>query len=103
MRYFLYARKSTQKYRCRGQTSALYRGAACGIARARQAPLVRKAFELYARNGSRLEDIANFLFQHGIKTGATRGWSRGGGRPLKKDQITFLLSNPFYFGHFKYS
>ncbi len=69
----------------------------------RKAPLVRKAFELYAKNGSRLEDIARFLFQHGIKTGATRGWSKGGGRPLKKDQITFLLSNPFYFGHFVYS
>ena len=69
----------------------------------RKAPLVRKAFELYAKNESRLEDIAGFLFQHGIKTGATRGWSKGGGRPLKKDQITFLLSNPFYFGHFAYS
>ena len=69
----------------------------------RKAPLVRKAFELYAKNGSRLEDIAQFLFQQGIKTGATRGWSKGGGKPLKKDQITFLLSNTFYFGHFKYS
>ena len=69
----------------------------------RKAPLVRRAFELYAKNESRLEDIAQFLFERGIKTGATRGWSKGGGRPLKKDQITFLLSNPFYFGHFKYS
>ena len=69
----------------------------------RKAPLVRKAFELYAKNESRLEDIAQFLFERGIKTGATRGWNKGGGRPLKKDQITFLLSNPFYFGHFAYS
>ena len=69
----------------------------------RKAPLVRKAFELYAKNESRLEDIAQFLFERGIKTGATRGWSKGGGLPLKKDQITFLLSNPFYFGHFAYS
>ena len=35
----------------------------------RKAPLVRKAFELYAKNESRLEDVANFLFQNGIKTG----------------------------------
>ena len=70
----------------------------------RKAPLVRKAFELYAKNESRLEDIANFLFQQGIKTGATRGsWRKGGGKPLKRDQISFLLSNPFYYGHFKYS
>ena len=69
----------------------------------RKAPLVRKAFELYAKNESRLEDVANFLFQNGIKTGATRGWSKGGGKPLKRGQVSFLLSNPFYYGHFKYS
>ena len=70
----------------------------------KKAPLVRKAFELYAKNESRLEDVANFLFQQGIKTGATRGsWRKGGGKPLKRDQISFLLSNPFYYGHFKYS
>ena len=69
----------------------------------RKAPIVRKAFELYAQNQSRLEDIANFLFEHGIKTGATRGWSKGGGNPPKRDQISFLLSNSFYYGHFKYS
>ena len=68
----------------------------------RKAPLVRAAFELYAQNGSRLEDVSNFLFQHGIKTGATRGWTKGGGKPLKRDQISFLLSNSFYYGHFKY-
>ena len=60
----------------------------------RKAPLVRKAFELYAKNESRLEDIAQFLFERGIKTGATRGWNKGGGES-QKDQITFLLSNFF--------
>ena len=70
----------------------------------KKAPLVRKAFELYAKNESRLEDIANFLFQNGIKTGATRwSWNKGGGKPLKRGQVSFLLSNPFYYGHFKYS
>ena len=69
----------------------------------KKSKIVLAGFELYAQNGSRLEDVANFLFQHGIKTGATRGWSKGGGKPLKRDQISFLLSNPFYYGHFKYS
>jgi DNA invertase Pin-like site-specific DNA recombinase len=69
----------------------------------KKSKIIRSAFELYAKNESRLEDIAQFLFERGIKTGATRGWNKGGGRPLKKDQITFLLSNPFYFGHFAYS
>ena len=69
----------------------------------KKSKIVKAAFELYAQNGSRLEDVANFLYEHGVKTGATRGWSKGGGKPLKRDQISFLLSNPFYFGHFKYS
>ena len=69
----------------------------------KKSKIILVAFELYAQNGSRLEDVSNFLFQSGIKTGATRGWSKGGGKPLKRDQISFLLSNPFYYGHFKYS
>jgi DNA invertase Pin-like site-specific DNA recombinase len=30
--------------------------------------VIRRAFELYAKNGSRLEDISNFLAQSGIHT-----------------------------------
>ena len=61
----------------------------------KRAPIIRKAFELYAQNGSRLEDIANFLAQHGILT--------SGGKTLKRDRISFILSNPFYCGFFKYA
>ncbi|MGK2848916.1 MAG: hypothetical protein ACSLEX_02505 [Minisyncoccota bacterium] len=32
----------------------------------KRTPLIRKAFKLYAKNGSRLEDISNFLAQFGI-------------------------------------
>ena len=56
----------------------------------RKAPRIREAFQLYAKNQSRLEDVANFLYKHGIKTGGTRGWTKGGGKPLKRDQISFL-------------
>ena len=69
----------------------------------KKAPLVRKAFEMYAENKYRFEDIANFLFKNGIQTRATKRWMRDGGRPLKKDQIKFMLSNIFYFGHFNYA
>ena len=69
----------------------------------KKSKIVRAAFELYAKNESRLEDVAHFLYERDIKTGATRGWSKGGCKPLKRDQISFLLSNLFYFGHFKYS
>src|SRR3989344_3101140 len=56
--------------------------------------IIRQAFELYAKGGSRLEDISNFLAQRGIM-------SRGGKR-IHKTRATFILSNPFYTGLFKY-
>ncbi len=60
----------------------------------RRAPIVRQAFEMYAKNDSKYEDISNFLAQHKILT--------SGGKQLKKDQISILLRNPFYYGHFRY-
>ena len=57
--------------------------------------VIRKAFELYAQNNSRLEDIATFLAQHNIISRK--------GQHLKKDRISFILSNPFYVGLFKYA
>ena len=69
----------------------------------KKTPIIRKAFEMYAQGKSRYDDIARFLFENGIATGATRGWTKGGGKQLKKDQIAFLLSNPFYIGRFRYS
>ena len=68
----------------------------------RKAPIVRRAFELYADNNHRLVDIANFLFENGIKTRAIRKPDCSGGKPLPKDQIAWLLDNPFYYGHFRY-
>ena len=61
----------------------------------RNAPLVVAAFELYAKGDKRLQDIADFLAVKGVKT--------KGGLPLKKDQITKMLTNPFYYGHFRYA
>ncbi len=69
----------------------------------KKSPIIRKAFEMYAENKYRLEDVANFLYQNGIKTRATRRWSSDGGKAHSKDQMTWMLRNPFYYGHFKYS
>ncbi len=69
----------------------------------KKAPIVREAFEMYAQGKSRYEDIARFLFERGIMTGATRGWTKGGGKPFKREQIAYLLSNPFYAGRFRYA
>ena len=57
--------------------------------------LIRKAFELYIKNESRLEDISNFLAKNHLYTKS--------GKHFHRDRITFILSNPFYYGHFRYS
>ncbi len=56
--------------------------------------IIRKGFELYAENNSCLEAVAVFLAKHGITSSF--------GNPLKKDRISYILSNPFYTGFFRY-
>ena len=60
------------------------------------------AFELYAQNRSRLEDVGTFLFKNGIKSKKIRRDGSTGDKPLKKDQIKKILTDPFYYGHFRY-
>ena len=60
----------------------------------RRAPLVVEAYELYAVGDKTLQDIADFLKGKGIMT--------KGKKPLSKDQIKYMLTNPFYYGHFRY-
>jgi hypothetical protein len=61
----------------------------------RRSPIVLQAFELYAKGDQRYEDISIFLKSNGIATKS--------GKQLTKDQIKRILSNPIYYGHFKYS
>ena len=58
------------------------------------APIAQEVFELYAKGESRFEDIAQFLFERGIKT--------KGGKPWPKDKVKLMLINPVYYGHFRY-
>ena len=61
----------------------------------KEAEVVRRAFEQYAEGNWRLEDVSNFLASEGIKT--------KGGRPIRRDQASYMLSNPFYVGLFRYA
>jgi len=61
----------------------------------KKSKIIKEVFELYAKGNSRLEDICDFLAQCGIK-------SRGGKR-IHKTRATFILSNPFYCGLFRYA
>ena len=60
----------------------------------RQAELVEAIFVLYSLGQSTFQDIADYLFERGVKT--------GGGKPYSKDKVKYILKNPFYYGHFIY-
>ena len=68
------------------------------------APIVRQAFELYAHGDKRLDEIADFLFAHGIHTkkGMVRGKKTTGNKPHSRTRVARMLTNPFYYGHFRY-
>src|SRR3989339_1980565 len=61
----------------------------------KRAPIIRQAFELYAEGNHRLEDVSDFLAQNKIV-------SRSGKR-IHITRTTFILSNPFYCGLFRYA
>ena len=66
----------------------------------RRAPIVKAAFELYAKGNSRLEDIAYFLYDNGIQTQRRKGGQ--GGRRISNDHVRRVLTDPFHYGHFSY-
>ena len=68
------------------------------------APILRQAFELYARGDKRLDQIANFLYANGIHTKSRKllGKKTTGNKPYHKNRIKRILTNPFYYGHFRY-
>ena len=56
--------------------------------------IVRLAFEKYVKGNMRLEDVSNFLAKSGVTTRT--------GKRISKTKASFILSNPFYIGLFKY-
>ena len=68
----------------------------------KKAPIIRAAYELYAENKSRLEDISMFLYERGIRTKKIKRWNSNGNKPIKKDTIKEILTNTFYYGDYQY-
>ena len=60
----------------------------------KSARIIRLAFEKYSKGNMLLEDIAEFLAKSGITT--------RNGKRISKTKASFILSNPFYIGLFKY-
>ena len=61
----------------------------------RKAKVVKEAFKLYAEGNFTLEKIADYFKKHKMLS--------KNGYQLSRDRITNILSNPFYYGHFRYS
>ena len=60
----------------------------------RKSKIVRLAFEKYVKGNMRLEDVSSFLAKSGVTTRT--------GKRISKTKASFILSNPFYIGLFKY-
>ncbi|MDP3778653.1 MAG: recombinase family protein, partial [bacterium] len=60
----------------------------------RKSKIVRMAFEKYVKGNMRLEDVSSFLAKSGVTTRT--------GKRISKTKASFILSNPFYIGLFKY-
>lgn len=60
----------------------------------KKSPLIREVFERFATGKYTLKDMYNFLAENGITT--------SGGKPIKDKISKYALSNPFYYGHFKF-
>jgi len=61
----------------------------------KRSKIVRQAFELYSQGDQRLEDIAAFFAENGIMAKCKKS--------LHLSRVSFILSNPFYCGLFRYS
>ncbi len=61
----------------------------------KKSKIIRLAFEKYVKGDMRLEDVSNFLAKSGVTTRT--------GKRISKTKASFILSNPFYIGLFKYS
>ena len=68
------------------------------------APIIKQAFELYACGDTRLDEIADFLYTNGVQTRAGHLYNKKttGKKPFHKNRIKRMLTNPFYYGHFRY-
>ena len=61
----------------------------------KNAALVREMFERYADGKSTLDGLAIFLEEAGVMS--------KGNRRVHISRISFVLQNPFYYGHFRYA
>ena len=59
-----------------------------------RAPVVRRAFEMYATGTESLDSIRDMFTMHGIRTRTTK--------LVGRTFVSKLLTNPIYYGHFRW-
>ena len=59
------------------------------------APIIRRAFELYAKGDQTLQGIGEYFERNHLVA--------KNGKRIHISRATFILSNPFYYGHFRYN
>ena len=68
----------------------------------KRSKIIKKAFELFSKGGKSFTDIARHLHQYKISTISRKG-NKKSKKPLKPDQVRWILSNKFYIGIMKYA
>ena len=58
------------------------------------APIIKELFEIYSKGNSTCKALSLFLKSKGVAS--------KGGIPIHKSRVAFILSNPFYYGYFRF-
>jgi site-specific DNA recombinase len=66
------------------------------------APIVKRAFEVYAEGASTIEDMKRFFAARGMLSKPTKRWQSQGGKHVHIEWVRRFLRNPIYYGHFEY-
>ena len=66
------------------------------------APIIRRAFETYTEGTLTLDDMQDFLAEHGVLSKKQDSRHKGGMK-IRHDRIRRILRNPIYYGHFEYA
>ena len=61
----------------------------------KSAPVIRQAYEMYSDGNQTLDTIGMFLAQNNL--------FGKNGKKIHRTRATFILSNPFYYGHFRFN
>jgi len=66
-----------------------------------RAPIIREAYKRYAAGRETIDSLRQFFGDRGILTQGNKRWK--GGKLISRTAISVILTNPIYYGHFRWS